>query len=94
MSELIPSSQLNTWIKKVPEWELDGKRIVRSFDFDSFIDSVDFVNGVAEIAEDLGHHPDVDIRYGKVDLYITTHSAGGLTEADFELASKIDTLME
>jgi 4a-hydroxytetrahydrobiopterin dehydratase len=52
------------------------------------------VNGVAEIAEEEDHHPDIDIRYSKVTLRLSTHSEGGLTDLDFEIAEKIDTLVD
>ena len=55
---------------------------------------MDFVNSVAEIAEEDDHHPDIDIRYNKVRIALSTHSEGGLTDLDFEVAEKIDTLVE
>ena len=61
---------------------------------DDFADAIDFVNAVAEVAEDEEHHPDIDIRYNKVRLVLSTHSKGGLTELDFGLAERIDTLSE
>ena len=94
MSELIATSEIEAKIKKIPEWEVEKKTLIRSFEFDEFMDGIDFVNGVAEIAEEANHHPDIDIRWGKVDVYLTTHSAGGLTESDFEVAKRIDTLMD
>jgi 4a-hydroxytetrahydrobiopterin dehydratase len=79
-------------MKKVPEWELEGKAITKTIEFETFSDAIDYVNGVAEIAEDHDHHPDIDIRYTKVLLSLSTHSAGGLTPADFEAAAAIDSL--
>ncbi|MGI8602995.1 MAG: 4a-hydroxytetrahydrobiopterin dehydratase [Verrucomicrobiales bacterium] len=81
-------------LKKVPEWELGKKAILRTFEFDSFQDAIDFVNDVAEIAEELNHHPDINIRYDRVALTLTTHAAGGVTKADFQLAGKIDNLVD
>lgn len=94
MSELIEKSELKEYLKRVPEWDLEGKKIERLFEFDDFNESIDFVNGVAEIAEELEHHPDIDIRWNKVKLILSTHNKGGLTNLDFELAGKIDTLVE
>ena len=94
MSEKIPADELNQWIKKVPEWELEETSISRLIEFDSYMDGIDFVNNVAEIAEDSQHHPDIDIRWGSVSLHLTTHEKGGLTAADFEMASRIDTLID
>jgi 4a-hydroxytetrahydrobiopterin dehydratase len=92
MADLIKAGDLKERMKKVPEWELEKKHIERTFEFDDFADAIDFVNSVAEIAEEEEHHPDIDIRYNKVRLVLSTHSKGGLTELDFGLAERIDTL--
>ena len=94
MADLLDSSEINTHLKKVPEWEHDKKKIERVFEFDDFTEAIDFVNAVAEIAEEQEHHPDIDVRYNKVKLMISTHNKGGLTELDFQLAERIDTLAE
>lgn len=94
MSDLIPASELKTFLKQVPVWEHDKKKIERVFEFDDFTDAIDFVNHVAEIAEESEHHPDIEVKFNKVKLVLTTHSKGGLTELDFELAEKIDTLVD
>jgi 4a-hydroxytetrahydrobiopterin dehydratase len=94
MAELIKADQLKTRLKKIPEWELEKKHIERTFEFDDFTEAVDFVTAVAEVAEDEEHHPDIDIRYNKVRLILSTHSKGGLTDLDFQLAERIDTLSE
>ncbi|MDA7605620.1 4a-hydroxytetrahydrobiopterin dehydratase [Verrucomicrobiales bacterium] len=79
-------------IKKIPEWELNEDSISRSFEFDEYQLAIDFVNAVAEIAEEAQHHPDISINYTSVTLVLTTHSKGGLTESDFEVAIRIDSL--
>jgi 4a-hydroxytetrahydrobiopterin dehydratase len=94
MADLMKADELKTRLKKIPEWELEKKHIERTFEFDDFSDSIDFVNAVAEVAEEEEHHPDIDIRYNKVRLVLSTHSKGGLTELDFALAERIDTLSE
>jgi len=94
MAELLKSSEIKEWLKKVPEWEQEKKTIERTFEFDDFFQSIDFVDSVAEIAEEQEHHPDIDIRYNKVRLVLSTHSEGGLTDLDFETAERIDTLAE
>jgi 4a-hydroxytetrahydrobiopterin dehydratase len=94
MADLLKSDQAKLRLKKVPEWELEKKHIERTFEFDDFSESIDFVNSVAEVAEEAEHHPDIDIRYNKVRLVLSTHSKGGLTELDFSLAERIDTLSE
>jgi len=73
-------------------WERRGDAIVKEFDRNDFAGSVDFVNAIAPGAEEMNHHPDVAISWGEVTVTISTHSEGGLTAADFELAEKIDAL--
>lgn len=92
--DVLSKEDLKRLLKKVPEWEIDGKKIVRSIEFDGFTEAVDFLTEVAEVAEDEGHHPDVDIRYGKVVLMLTTHDAGGVTETDVEVAQRLDNLID
>lgn len=94
MAELIKPDDAKNRLKKVPEWELEKKHIERTFEFDEFSESIDFVNSVAEVSEEEEHHPDIDIRFNKVRLVLSTHSKGGLTELDFNLAERIDTLAE
>ena len=96
MSTLIEEDQVSNWLKKVPDWEIsDSKKVIyRPVEFDDYMAGIDFVNDVAEIAEDNGHHPDLEIGWCKVMIRVTTHSQGGLTESDFSLAEKIDTLLD
>ena len=94
MADLIKAGDAKVRLKKVPEWELEKKHIERTFEFDDFADAIDFVNAIAEVAEDEEHHPDIEIHYNKVRLVLSTHSKGGLTELDFALAERIDTLAE
>ena len=76
----------------VPDWQLESGELVRTFLFKDFRGSLKFVNEVGELAEQAGHHPDIDIRYNKVRLALVTHDAGGITEKDFDLAAKADKL--
>jgi 4a-hydroxytetrahydrobiopterin dehydratase len=95
MADLLEPDEIKHEIKRVPEWDLlKNKSIERTFEFDDFTEAIDFVNAVAEIAEKEEHHPDIDIRYNKVRLLLSTHSEGGLTQTDFDIAQKIDTLEE
>jgi 4a-hydroxytetrahydrobiopterin dehydratase len=73
-------------------WKRDGEAIVKSFDRGDFKGSVDFVNRLTPEAEEMNHHPDLEISWKTVTVTITTHSEGGLTEGDFELARRIDAL--
>lgn len=76
------------------EWMLvdDAHLLARSFHFADFAQSMEFVNKVAAIAEEEGHHPDITINYGDVSIELTTHAIQGLSENDFIVASKIDSL--
>jgi len=94
MSELIDPDELEGLLKKLPEWDLENNSIVRMMEFDEFMEAIDFVNAVAEIAEEVGHHPDIDIRWCTITVRLTTHDVGGLTEDDLDVAKKIDTLVD
>ena len=76
-------------METVPGWENNGKEITRLYKFPDFKAAMAFVNRVADLAEAADHHPDIDVRYNKVRLTLSTHSAGGLTEKDFALARQI-----
>ena len=73
-------------------WERSGDTIVKQFDNGDFKGSVEFVNAITPLAEEMNHHPDLEISWKTVTVTITTHSEGGLTEGDFELARRIDAL--
>ncbi len=76
----------------IPNWQLNDGKITRTFQFKDFPAAIKFVEAVAGIAEEAWHHPDIDIRWNKVTLALTTHDAGGLTEKDFTLARQFDRL--
>ena len=78
-----------------PEWNVgdDGKHIYRTFLFPTFLEAIEFVKKVAELAEREDHHPDIDIRFSKVILDLMTHAIGGLSENDFIMAAKVDKMM-
>lgn len=79
-------------LKSLPGWRLEGKEIVRTFEFPDFAAAMQFVNAVAEQAESAKHHPDIDVRYNKVKLALSSHDAGGLTERDMRMAEKLKEL--
>ncbi len=87
---MLNETEISTGLKRIPEWDRVGNEIIRIFELDSFISAITFVTRVAEAAEAANHHPDIDIRYRKVRIALTTHDAGGLTALDFDLATKID----
>lgn len=94
MSDLLEADDLTAALKKCPEWEYEKKAITRTIEFEEFMDAIDFVNDLAEIAEEAQHHPDITIRHTKVTLKLTTHDAGGVTELDIELAQRVDNLVD
>lgn len=77
-------------LSALPRWARAGTAIERTYTFDSFAGAMSFVDRVARLAEEVDHHPDIDIRYDRVRLALSTHSAGGLTSRDFDLAARID----
>lgn len=77
------------------EWRRDGDTIVRDFELADFVAAIELVQRVALLAEDANHHPDILVHgWNKVRLTLSTHSEGGLTEADFALAERIDAPIE
>ena len=92
MPARLSPAEAQTALESVPEWALKDDAISRTFTLGNFVEAVEFVNQVTELAEDANHHPDVDIRWNKVTLRLSTHSKGGLTRADFNLAEQIDML--
>ena len=79
-------------LRSLPQWKLEGKEIVRRYEFPDFAAAMLFVNQVAEQAEKAGHHPDIDIRYNNVRLALVSHDKGGLTNRDMAMAKTIDSL--
>jgi 4a-hydroxytetrahydrobiopterin dehydratase len=71
------------------KWTRDGESLVANFEFKDFAGAINFVNRVAEKAEEANHHPDIDIRWNKVRLVLSTHSEGGITQKDLDLARQI-----
>jgi 4a-hydroxytetrahydrobiopterin dehydratase len=86
----LTAKQINFHLKAVPEWTKRAKTVLRTFKFEGFLNGIEFVNRVAKKAQKLDHHPDIDIRFNKVTLTLTTHDEGGLTEKDFTLARQCD----
>jgi 4a-hydroxytetrahydrobiopterin dehydratase len=91
MAELTPD-RVKGALAAVKDWQKQSAEIVRTFQFKDFGAAMEFVNKVARVAEAANHHPDIDIRWNKVTLKLATHSEGGLTQNDFDLAKQIDAL--
>ena len=89
---LVGSHEVDAFLEAHPGWELAGNEITRTYELASFSESMGFVTRVALESEKADHHPDIDIRWNKVTLTLSTHSEGGLTARDLTLADTIDLL--
>ena len=86
----LTEDELQQHLPKLPGWIRAGESISKTYQFKDFNHALDFVNQVGQTAESIQHHPDIDIRYGKVTLSLTTHDSGGLTQNDISLAATCD----
>jgi 4a-hydroxytetrahydrobiopterin dehydratase len=86
--------EIHQKLKKMEGWSLVGKSLQKKYNFKSFMPGINFVNKIAEAAEEAQHHPDITIQYSLVGINLSTHSEGGVTEKDFELAGKIDHIRD
>jgi 4a-hydroxytetrahydrobiopterin dehydratase len=86
----LTAKQVSLHLKAVPNWSKRAQTILRTFKFKGFLESIAFVNRIARKAQRINHHPDIDIRFNKVTLKLTTHGEGGITEKDFSLARQCD----
>ncbi len=89
---LLSDSEIEAKLAELDGWERSGEAIAKTFERGDFVGSVRFVESLVEPAEEMSHHPDLEISWDKVTVTISTHSEGGLTANDFELAGKIDAL--
>jgi 4a-hydroxytetrahydrobiopterin dehydratase len=92
MSPLLTDSEVSQQLARLPSWSRadgDEPAITATYELTDFVSALDFVNRVGHEAEQMNHHPDIDIRWNKVTLVLSTHSEGGLTNNDFELAHRI-----
>jgi 4a-hydroxytetrahydrobiopterin dehydratase len=89
---LLTEEQIQSKLKELKSWTRTGNEIRKLLELEDFVHAMGIVNSVALLAEKQNHHPDIDIRWNKVTLTLSTHSAGGLTESDFKLAKAIDEL--
>jgi 4a-hydroxytetrahydrobiopterin dehydratase len=89
----LTTKQIGLHLKAVPNWSKRAQTIFRTFKFQGFLKSIDFVNRIARRAQKINHHPDIDIRFDKVTLTLTTHDEGRITEKDFCLARQCDEVL-
>lgn len=90
----LSKTEIHERLKQRRDWSQVGKAIQRKYSFKSFVAAIAFVNKIAEAAEQAQHHPDITINYSVVTISLSTHSEGGITAMDFELARQIDQIAE
>jgi 4a-hydroxytetrahydrobiopterin dehydratase len=88
----LSDEEIDAGLARLNGWSRNGEAITKEFKRDDFVGSVQFVNAITPVAEEMNHHPDLAISWNTVTVTISTHSEGGLTQNDFELAEKIDAL--
>jgi len=91
--KILGAPKIRSELKKLDGWSAEGSFITKTFEFKTFMAGIRFVDDIARIAEGEGHHPDVHIRYTTVKLLLQTHSEGGVTEWDLELAKAIEKFL-
>jgi 4a-hydroxytetrahydrobiopterin dehydratase len=91
--QVLDSAAITEALSHDMDWRLEAAQLVKVWRGRSFADALSYVNAVGELAEAVDHHPDIDIRWNTVTLRLSTHSAGGITEADINLARQIDAMV-
>ena len=91
--ERLAPADIEERLQSLPDWALDQGKLYRHFAFSNFIEAFGFMSQVALLAETLNHHPEWSNVYNRVEVYLTTHDAGGITDLDFELAQRIESLL-
>ena len=89
---MLNNEAIQQGLAKMQGWTYQGKELQKKFIFKSFLPGIEFVNQIAQAAESAGHHPDIAINYNVVGISLSTHSEGGVTQKDFDLAGKIDQI--
>ena len=85
----LTNAEIQQFLAREPAWKMTNGKLVRDWQFPDFVEAMRFVNRVADVAEEAGHHPDIDIRYNRVQLGLITHDAGGITEKDAQMAARL-----
>jgi len=92
MTDVLPDDEIQA---QLPDgWDRDGDEIVRTFEFDEYLDGIGFAAGAGGLAEDAFHHPEMAISWCEVEVRLTTHDAGGITEKDVDLADRLNGIYE
>jgi 4a-hydroxytetrahydrobiopterin dehydratase len=90
--QALSAQEIEAGLAQLPLWRLEGQEIVRTLEFPGFKQAIAYVNGVADQAEKVDHHPDILVQYNKVTLRLSTHDAGGISSRDFSFARAADEL--
>jgi 4a-hydroxytetrahydrobiopterin dehydratase len=89
---LLSNEAVQQELAKIKGWSYEAKELRKKYTFKAFLPAIEFVNKIAPVAEGAGHHPDITINYNAVGISLSTHSEGGVTDKDFDLAGKIDQI--
>lgn len=89
---LLDDQEIRSRLDALRGWTREGDAIRKTYTLDSFPEAIAFVNRIADVSQNADHHPDIDIRFDRVSCTLATHSEGGLTRKDFDLAQKLDVL--
>ncbi len=91
--KIVSTEQIHHWLESRRDWRVEeGHHLLRSYRFVDFVSALERIDRIGEVAEALGHHPDLELSWGRVGVKIYTHSVDGLTAVDFQLATRIDRL--
>ena len=94
MSAVLSDAEIQQALEGLSGWKKAGNEIERNFQFNNFVQAMDFVNVIAEAAEALNHHPDILISYNKVTLKLVSHDSGGITQRDIRMARRINEVTQ
>ena len=92
MSILLSETKIETSLAELENWQYGNKKINKVYTFDSYMESIDFINSVAKKAEEVNHHPDLIVGYCKINIEITSHDQGGVTTGCIDLAKSIESI--
>jgi 4a-hydroxytetrahydrobiopterin dehydratase len=90
----LPPDQIESKLRSLPGWQLVGKEIAKTYSFKNYYETMAFVNATAFISHHTDHHPELEVGYNKCKVRYSTHSAGGLTQNDFDCAAKVENLIK
>jgi 4a-hydroxytetrahydrobiopterin dehydratase len=90
MRQKLSDLEIQRALGGLPGWSRRGDVLTKAFAFERFADGIAFINRVAKVADEMNHHPDIDVRYTKITIVLSTHDAGGITQSDLQLAERIE----